>query len=43
VVDADQRDGALVGGVYVGPPGSAKAFGKLLQQPDLAAVRAFNG
>ncbi|MBT9487376.1 MAG: FAD-dependent oxidoreductase [Rubrivivax sp.] len=38
-----QRDGALVGGVYVGPPGSAKAFGKLLQQPEPAAVRAFNG
>ena len=35
------RDGALVGGVYVGPPGSAKAFSKLLQQPDADAVRAF--
>jgi NADPH-dependent 2,4-dienoyl-CoA reductase/sulfur reductase-like enzyme/ferredoxin len=38
-----QRGGVLVGAVYVGPPGSAKAFGKLLQQPDPAAVRSFNG
>ncbi len=35
------RHGQLVGGLYVGPPGSAKAFTKLLQQPvDLAPIRA---
>jgi NAD(P)H-nitrite reductase large subunit len=35
------RDGHLVGGVYVGPPGSAKAFSKLLQNPEAEAVRLF--
>ena len=35
------RHGQLAGGLYVGPPGSAKAFTKLLQQPvDLAPIRA---
>ena len=35
------RSGQLAGGLYVGPPGSAKAFTKLLQQPlDLTPVRA---
>jgi nitrite reductase (NADH) large subunit len=35
------RSGQLAGGLYVGPPGSAKAFTKLLQQPlDLAPIRA---
>jgi NAD(P)H-nitrite reductase large subunit len=35
------RHGQLVGGLYVGPPGTAKAFTKLLQHPvDLAPVRA---
>lgn len=35
------RHGQLVGGLYVGPPGSAKAFTKLLQQPvDIAPIRA---
>ena len=35
------RHGQLVGGLYVGPPGTAKAFTKLLQQPvDLAPLRA---
>jgi NADPH-dependent 2,4-dienoyl-CoA reductase/sulfur reductase-like enzyme/ferredoxin len=35
------RSGMLVGGLYVGPPGTAKAFTKLLQQPvDLGPVRA---
>ena len=35
------RHGQLAGGLYVGPPGSAKAFTKLLQQPvDLGPVRA---
>ena len=34
------RHGQLAGGLYVGPPGSAKAFTKLLQQPqDLAPLR----
>ncbi|KPF52479.1 hypothetical protein D621_11470 [beta proteobacterium AAP51] len=34
------RHGQLAGGLYVGPPGTAKAFTKLLQQPvDLAPVR----
>lgn len=34
------RSGQLAGGLYVGPPGSAKAFTKLLQQPvDLAPIR----
>jgi NADPH-dependent 2,4-dienoyl-CoA reductase/sulfur reductase-like enzyme/ferredoxin len=34
------RSGQLAGGLYVGPPGSAKAFTKLLQQPvDLAPLR----
>ena len=35
------RDGALVGGLYVGPPGTAKAFTQLLQKPEPAAVRRF--
>lgn len=35
------RDGQLVGGVYVGPPGSAKAFSKLLQNPEVEAVRLY--
>lgn len=35
------RSGQLAGGLYVGPPGSAKAFTKLLQQPlDLTPVRS---
>ncbi len=35
------RSGQLAGGLYVGPPGSAKAFTKLLQQPlDLGPIRA---
>ena len=35
------RHGQLAGGLYVGPPGTAKAFTKLLQQPvDLAPLRA---
>jgi NADPH-dependent 2,4-dienoyl-CoA reductase/sulfur reductase-like enzyme/ferredoxin len=35
------RHGQLAGGLYVGPPGSAKAFTKLLQQPvDLGPLRA---
>jgi len=35
------RSGQLAGGLYVGPPGSAKAFTKLLQQPlDLTPIRA---
>ncbi len=35
------RSGLLAGGLYVGPPGSSKAFTKLLQQPlDLAPIRA---
>jgi NADPH-dependent 2,4-dienoyl-CoA reductase/sulfur reductase-like enzyme/ferredoxin len=35
------RSGQLAGGLYVGPPGTAKAFTKLLQQPmDLGPVRA---
>ncbi len=35
------RSGQLAGGLYVGPPGSAKAITKLLQQPvDLTPVRA---
>jgi nitrite reductase (NADH) large subunit len=38
-----QRGGQLVGGLYVGPPGSAKAFTKLLQQPTPEAFRAFHG
>ena len=34
------RHGQLAGGLYVGPPGSAKAFTKLLQQPvDFSALR----
>jgi NADPH-dependent 2,4-dienoyl-CoA reductase/sulfur reductase-like enzyme/ferredoxin len=34
------RSGQLAGGLYVGPPGSAKAFTKLLQQPlDLGPIR----
>lgn len=38
-----QRGGQLVGGLYVGPPGSSKAFTKLLQQPTPEALRAFTG
>ncbi len=35
------RHGQLVGGLYVGPPGTAKAFTKLLQQPvDIGPLRA---
>jgi NADPH-dependent 2,4-dienoyl-CoA reductase/sulfur reductase-like enzyme/ferredoxin len=35
------RHGQLAGGLFVGPPGSAKAFTKLLQQPvDLGPLRA---
>lgn len=35
------RHGQIVGGLYVGPPGSAKAFTKLLQQPvDIGPARA---
>ena len=35
------RSGQLAGGLYVGPPGTAKAFTKLLQQPvDLGPLRA---
>lgn len=35
------RHGQLAGGLYVGPPGTAKAFIQLLQQPvDLAPLRA---
>jgi nitrite reductase (NADH) large subunit len=35
------RSGQLAGGLYVGPPGSAKAFSRLLQQPvDLGPLRA---
>jgi len=35
------RHGQLAGGLYVGPPGTAKAFTKLLQQPvDLGPIRA---
>jgi len=35
------RSGQLAGGLYVGPPGTAKLFTKLLQQPvDLAPARA---
>jgi nitrite reductase (NADH) large subunit len=34
------RHGQLAGGLYVGPPGTAKAFTKLLQQPrDVAPLR----
>ena len=34
------RHGQLAGGLYVGPPGTAKAFTKLLQQPvDLGPLR----
>jgi NAD(P)H-nitrite reductase large subunit len=34
------RHGQLAGGLYVGPPGTAKAFTRLLQQPvDLAPLR----
>jgi nitrite reductase (NADH) large subunit len=34
------RHGQLAGGLYVGPPGTAKAFTKLLQQPvDLAPMK----
>ncbi len=34
------RHGQLAGGLYVGPPGTAKAFTKLLQQPvDLGPIR----
>ena len=34
------RHGQLAGGLYVGPPGSAKAFTKLLQRPvDFSALR----
>lgn len=34
------RHGQLVGGLYVGPPGTAKAFTKLLQKPvDLGPLR----
>jgi hypothetical protein len=35
------RDGQLAGGLWVGPPGSAKAFTKLLQHPEPEAVRRF--
>jgi nitrite reductase (NADH) large subunit len=35
------RGGQLVGGLYVGPPGSSKAFTKLLQQPTPEALAAF--
>ena len=35
------RDGALAGGLWVGPPGSAKAFTKLLQKPEPDALQAF--
>jgi nitrite reductase (NADH) large subunit len=38
-----QRGGQLVGGLYVGPPGSAKAFTKLLQQPTPEALAAYHG
>jgi NADPH-dependent 2,4-dienoyl-CoA reductase/sulfur reductase-like enzyme/ferredoxin len=35
------RHGLLVGGLYVGPPGTSKFFTKLLQQPvDLTPIRA---
>jgi nitrite reductase (NADH) large subunit len=35
------RHGQIVGGLFAGPPGSGKAFTKLLQQPrDIGAVRA---
>jgi hypothetical protein len=35
------RHGQLAGGLYVGPPGTSKAFTKLLQQPvDLGPLRA---
>ena len=35
------RSGQLAGGLYVGPPGTAKAFTRLLQQPvDLGPIRA---
>lgn len=35
------RHGQLAGGLYVGPPGTSKAFTKLLQQPvDLGPIRA---
>jgi NADPH-dependent 2,4-dienoyl-CoA reductase/sulfur reductase-like enzyme/ferredoxin len=35
------RSGQIAGGLYVGPPGTAKAFTKLLQQPvDLGPIRA---
>jgi nitrite reductase (NADH) large subunit len=35
------RHGQIAGGLYVGPPGSGKAFTKLLQQPvDIAPLRA---
>ena len=35
------RHGQLIGGLYVGPPGTAKTFTKLLQQPlDLGTLRA---
>ncbi len=34
------RHGQIVGGLYAGPPGTAKAFTKLLQQPvDIATLR----
>ncbi|RVT48493.1 FAD-dependent oxidoreductase [Rubrivivax albus] len=35
------RGGALAGGLWVGPPGSAKAFTKLLQKPEPDALQAF--
>ena len=35
------RQGELAGGLWVGPPGSAKAFTKLLQQPDPQALQRF--
>ncbi|MDO9075232.1 MAG: hypothetical protein Q7U73_18405 [Rubrivivax sp.] len=35
------RHGQLVGGLYLGPPGSARAFTKLLQQAvDITPLRA---
>jgi hypothetical protein len=36
-----ERDGQLAGGQWVRPPGSAKAFTKLLQHPEPEAVRRF--
>lgn len=35
------RDGQLAGGQWVGPPGSAKAFTKLLQKPEPEALSRF--